>query len=252
MVGRATLTRVLWALTTLIAGIGWVRGVPHLFQIGERMDLAAYYGAGLALTRGLPLYDSTTWASFMQGIRYTPYIYPPFMAVLMHYVVPLGWERVDAIWLALNLLLTLAIVRELRLLCALSPRQTVLVAVMTCWLPAWYENLLFGQVGLLVTWGVLYAVRAGAWQAGSVLAVLAAMKVYPLAFVWPVLRGRWWRGTLALGAGLLVTAVVGIWGTSWAESWGFWRDAQFMQAPAPVGTVAAGILQCGLTLVATT
>jgi hypothetical protein len=234
MVARPTLNRVLWALTTLIAGVGWVRGLPHLFQIGERMDLAAYYGAGVALARGFPLYDSAAWASFMQGIRYTPYIYPPFMAVLMQLVVPLGWSRVDAMWLVINLLLTVAVVRELRLIQALSMRQTVLVAIMVCWLPAWYENLLFGQVGLFVTWGLLYAVRARAWQAGGVLALLVAIKVYPLVFVWPVLRGRWRRGTVALVVGLLVTAGVGIWGTSWSESWGFWRDAQFMQAPAPL------------------
>lgn len=226
--------RLLWVVVVLVAGIGWLRGLPHLVRIGERMDLAAYYGAGLALNHGLPLYESTTWSTLMAGIRYTPYIYPPFTAVVFRPIVLLGWHAVDVAWLLINVGLTVAIVVELRRQLALTRTQTMVLALITVALPAWYENLLFGQVGLLITWGLVRSARASAPASGLWLAVLSMLKLYPALFVWPLLRGRGVWGWSAFVGGVLGTGLIGLLGVSWSDQVAFWRDGAFLQAPAPL------------------
>lgn len=226
--------QLLWGVVVLIAGIGWVRGLPHLVRFGERMDLAAYYGAGLALNYGLPLYDSATWAPLLRGIRYTPYIYPPFTAVVFRPIAFLDWYTVDMLWLFLNMALTVAIIVELRRQLTLTAGQTTVLALVTVGMPAWYENMLFGQVGLLITWGIVRAARATAPAGGAWMAVLSMMKLYPALFVWPLLRGRGWRGWWAYVAGLVITWVIGWYGVPWPDHVAFWRDGAFLQAPAPL------------------
>lgn len=234
MVFHRLALHLLWCAVGLIAAIGWFRGLPHLVRLGERMDLAAYYGAGLALNHGLPLYDSSTWSDLMTGIRYTPYIYPPFTAVVFRPIALLDWHVVDLVWLVINVLLTVAIIAELRRQLALTPAQTAVLALVTIWLPAWYENMLFGQVGLLITWGMVRAARSSAHTSGFCLAVLSMMKLYPALFVWPLLRGRGWWGWIAYVTGLVVTGFIGYFGVPWRDQLAFWYDWAFLQAPAPL------------------
>jgi|GEM_PF-2250235 len=226
--------RLLWCGVALIAAIGWVRGLPHLVRLGERMDLAAYYGAGLALNHGLPLYDSPSWSNLLTGIRYTPYIYPPFTAVLFRVIAWFDWHVVDAVWLLINMGLTVAIIVELRRQLTLTAGQTTMLALVTVGLPAWYENMLFGQVGLLITWGLLRASRSTAPVRGWWLAVLSMLKLYPVVFVWPLLRGQGRQGWGAYVAGLAITGLIGLVGVPWRDQVAFWYEWAFLQAPAPL------------------
>lgn len=94
-----------------------------------------------------------------------------------------------------------------------GPQRLLNLAVLAI-LPAWIGSLLLGQNMLplmALTWGAFQlAQRQKPWWAGSLLALAATLKVFPVVFLLPFLLTRNYRVILAFaGTGLFLLAGVG-------------------------------------------
>jgi hypothetical protein len=198
------------------------------------LDFAAFYVGGSVLNSDRPqLYDPEAAAAATEAIgfttRTTPYVYPPFLAVLFRPVahapygtVRLAWTALNVIWLGLSAGLLLRLLRK--------PRQWAHIAAVWAlaflFPPVAFNILVFGQVNVALLWLLLAATifsepaateRQQAW-AGAALGLAAGVKLFPallIPYFW-LRRSR--RAAVAALLALGATVAIGIGGGGWQNT----------------------------------
>lgn len=202
---------LLVGIACILLAPGIVLTAADLFPLPPQIDFAAYYLAARALRAGMDPYDPQTLAALASsaGITaYTPYIYPPLLAVIVMPLAGLPYPAAAALWLALSAAALVCALSMLRSMVEIPDRVFTAVAAAAFVFPAAHHTLELGQVNhflLLLIAGAALAPRAR--TAGALLGVAAAIKVFPAAIGgaflvkknYPVL-------TAAVAAGLVVTA----------------------------------------------
>jgi hypothetical protein len=176
-------------------------------------DFPNYYLAARLFRGGYPLERVYDWVWFQRqkdhaGIIDQPLVgYVPlslFSALLVAPFASLPPLEAKRCWLIVNLILLWATAHLLHRMTRLAPRRIALIIFLAV-VPL-RTNFQFGQQYVVL----LFLFTLAAWvystgrsfASGSVLAIAAALKIFPVLFVFYFLRKRQWR---ALG-GLLVTS----------------------------------------------
>lgn len=161
--------------------------INYLTQKYGAGDFTAYYGASVAVVRGIPLYPG--FPGFL-------YLYPPLLAQFIAPVARIASpQAMLTLWFALNFSLTAL---STLLLARYVPRPyRTLMLVLPILLLAVYDALWSGQVTL-----ILYALAVGTWYAfrsrkpylaGAILSVAIWIKLYPALLILYFLLKREWR-----------------------------------------------------------
>ena len=226
----------------LVAGVGQALTLPRLSP--EQVTLATdvyHYGARAALSGGDP------YAVTPPGLSTYYFLYPP---VVLGAMLPYGLLDPDAVYAfqtVLNLLTTAAIavvlVRTIEQ-CGvdLGRPDRILVAAFAFASAGAATNLINGQVNpqlaLGIAAGVLLVERGRETLGGTILAVVATVKLFPaLVGAW-LLRRRAWRAITAAvvtGAGLFLLGMVAL-GPDLTTAWA--SDA--LAREASMGTFEGG------------
>jgi alpha-1,2-mannosyltransferase len=195
---------------------------PNIGLLVGAADYYVYRDGGRHFLNGLPLYAKTLGGGPLL------YTYPPFSTLIF---VPLAWLPNPAgkhIWLAINVVLLLAIV----MLCfrMLGYRITpylagisALLALACAFLEPVRTTLFFGQINLLlmllVLWDASRPERSRLKGIG--IGVAAGIKLTPAYFVLYYLLVRQWRA-----AGVAVVTIAATIGLGWLvlpnDSWQYW------------------------------
>lgn len=171
-----------------------------------RVDATAYWSAALRLRHGEPLYAATPVAALDKA-----YLYPPAFAAAFAPLTMLSPIWGYAVWMALELVFAVALVRVCARLAGIvdrDARRTALGLALAAGLVPVFDNLAEGQVNLLVALlcavAVLEAERGRAIGAAFALAGAVHVKLVPI-----VLAGAFavWRRPRVL-AWLAVALVV--------------------------------------------
>jgi hypothetical protein len=214
------------ALAALVGVFLWQGLVPAWRHLST--DFPNYYLAARAYRDGLPLerlYDAI-WIQRLKDhagldqdfVGYVPLtLYSALPVVPLASLPALAAKRV---WLAASLLVLAATIWLSRRLTALPARRVALLVFLAV-VPL-RTNFQFGQQHLLV----LALLGLAAWldvggrpaRAGAVLAVAAALKVYPALFVLFFLRRRRWRAVAGMAAAGAALALLGLALFGW-EPW---------------------------------
>jgi len=212
----------------LLIGILLVRspgmgGLKRMLEEGA-FDFLAFYTAGTLLKEGAreQLYDAEKQEAIQHRLtgRPTPLLYyhPPFDALLFLPLAYLSYPTAYAVWVLLNLLVLLAVVRLLLPYLQSLPLSLVVLFWLSVVFPV-FLSLFQGQMSilLLLTYVATFLAlkRKAEFSAGCVL----ALGLFKFQFVIPLLPvfvvRRWWRGLagfflVALGLVFLSVAVVGV------------------------------------------
>lgn len=205
-------------------------------------DFAAYYIGGAILNSDRPhLYDRAVERATVEAIgfnyRYTPYIYPPFLAVAFRAVawtVPFMVAR--AIWTVLNLTMllhaTMLLVNDVT--GSRRWRDYLLAFLLALAFPPVYINIFItGQINVLLLYLLTLAYhfnRPGCAQnrpilAGLALGLATGVKLFPgplIAHVW-LRRSR--PAAYVAAAVVLLTLAVGAWGgAGWPRTWFYFQQ----------------------------
>lgn len=201
------------------------------------LDFAAFYVAGAVLNSEQPiLYDADVTAQVIESInfttRYTPYIYPPFFAVLFRPLAQLPYATVRVVWTICNLV-CLALSTHLMLRLLKWPFNSLSYAVVTLialsFPPVALNILVYGQVNVLLLWLLLvtysYSRNGNTLPqhvvAGFALGIAAGLKVFPAVLI-PYFWLRNSRGVAYAAVAILsLTFLVGIAGAGWANTLSF-------------------------------
>jgi alpha-1,2-mannosyltransferase len=188
-----------------------------------RFDFVNYFGGAQAAAHGGDIYADFK-ASWGTQAWVVAYIYPPFFALLLAPLTPLGLVAAGRIWLlVVHLAFLLALGLTLRAHPELSRtgRRLFLVAAFS-FMPV-YLNVKFQQVAtvwlLLLVATMLAALRRRDSAGGFLLALAASLKVSPV-FLLPLFF-RLGRRRLAVAGGLMLTAVTAITVLASPGSWQF-------------------------------
>ena len=198
---------------------------------GELEDLSVYQYAGRAVMDGLSPYARD------DPVTGLPFTYPPFAAVLMVPLAPLPAWLAAALWTGASAgALGGSVVVVRRALGRPTPAWlVVLVAVAALALEPVWQNVVFGQVNLLLMLAVLVdLLRPGRRLAGVVLGIAAGVKLTPLVFV--VLLVLAGRRAAAARAVLAFAATVAVGFVAMPGSAAYWTDR--LVDPSRVGPPA--------------
>ncbi len=194
MSSESTDTGRRWALGIIaVCSIGFSVGpLVNAFRQPEyNKDYSAWYGIGMEVRRGAPLYAAGTNGE-------VHYMYPPPAAVLVFapltWLGPVGFTAVLAAttslaWAGCVVLAVRAATGRWRG----HPRWYYLLVVLLGGLHV-YDLFLLGQVNLILLWLVLFAMQSlrngRSWLAGFSLALAIVIKVFPLPILvyWAVRR----------------------------------------------------------------
>jgi hypothetical protein len=202
----------------LLISVAWVLLAPgiiltaaDLFPLPPQVDFAAYYLAAGALRAGWDPYDPQVLAQLAStaGVpEYTPYIYPPLLAVIVMPLAALPYHIAAAIWLALSAAALVCALTILRSIVDIPDRVFPAVVAAAFVFPAAHHTFELGQINhflLLVIAGA--AITSQAHVAGALIGIAAAMKVFPAAIGGAFLVTKNYRGlSAAIISGLVVTA----------------------------------------------
>lgn len=196
----------------LLAGLFLWRGLMRGWQT-LNTDFPNYYVAARLIREHFSLDRIYDWIWFQRianhfGIEHQVVAFlglTPFSALP---IVPLAWLPVLAakrVWLLINLVLLIALVRGLSRTTGLSARRSWIVALLAV-IPLG-NNFLLGQMHLLVLALLAAAyvshMRGKQVLSGCCIAVASALKIYPLFFcLYFAVKKRW----KALGAALICLA----------------------------------------------
>nr|WP_080606207.1 glycosyltransferase family 87 protein [Rhodococcus opacus] len=201
--------------------------VAYLVQAGTGflLDLSVFRDAGVAFTKGLPLYSEDFPST--SGFRF---IYAPFAAIVF---APLAWVQptvLQVLWSVLNAALLWWILRVL--LVRLGVGRAPLVAAAALGVALLLEpvrsNFGFGQINIVLM-AVVVADCAGALPRrlrGIGIGVAAAIKITPAAFGLVLLVRRDLRSITRAVATVAATAGIGFWLLPQASIW-FWATEFF-------------------------
>src|SRR5919108_4061569 len=95
---------LLIGIACLLLAPGIVLTAADLFPLPPQIDFSAYYLAARALRAGMDPYDPQVLAQLASSAgvsAYTPYIYPPLLAVIVMPLAALPYQSAAAIWLTL-------------------------------------------------------------------------------------------------------------------------------------------------------
>jgi glycosyl transferase family 87 len=188
-----------------------------------RFDFVNYFGGAQAAAQGGDIYADfkRSWGTEAWVVAY---IYPPFFALVLAPLTPLGLLAAARIWLlAVHVAFFSALALILRLHPELSSagRRLFLLAALG-FMPV-YLNLKFQQVAtvwlLLLTATLGAALRRRDSRAGALLALAASLKVSPIFLIPLFARLGRWRVAVLGGALLVATTVVTMLGAK--DSWQF-------------------------------
>lgn len=202
---------LLSAAACVLLAPGIVLAAADLFPLPPQIDFAAYYLAARALRGGMDPYDPSVLAELASstGIAdYTPYLYPPLLAVIITPLTALPYHIAAAVWLALS---TAALVGALALLKSLvetRDRAFPFIVAAVFVFPPVNHTLELGQINhflLLLIAGAVMAPRTPV--AGALIGIAAAIKVFPAAIGGLFVATRNFRAIAALI--LAGTAVTG-------------------------------------------
>ena len=205
----------------------------------QSADLFALWTAGEFMAMGrvdqiypatADYFDMTTpsdwWAHVSQSdpsARVFPYIYPPIWAKLMSFIAPLtSFTTFDTVFLVLHQILLMAAIYLATRMCDLRGISQLLVVAMT------YTALVIttpiglalaeNQPQILVSFLIVFAFERAHFNhpraAGALLALAAAIKVYPVLFVAIFAARRQWPAAVSfavtgLALGLTSIALAG-------------------------------------------
>ncbi|GIW07558.1 MAG: membrane protein [Dehalococcoidia bacterium] len=193
--------------------------IPVLTAVPSQPDLAVYYVAGAALNAGESPYDPTALdrVAAAAGVPFdasgytfaSPFLYPPFFAVLARPLALLPYPIVQIGWLLMNVVLI--VTATLGLAWRVGLRSVAVAAGLVALIaPPTLETLLYGQINAL-----LYALLGGALLAprvgGALIAIASAIKLFPAITLLAFVRARQ-RGQLAAAALTgFVAGAAGLW-----------------------------------------
>ncbi len=181
-----------------------------------RVDATAYWQAGVNLRTGAALYSATPVAALDKA-----YLYPPAFAAAFAplTLLPTLWGY--ALWMALELLFTLALARVAAEHAGLADgpgaaerdsRRTALALALAAGVVPIHDNIGEGQVNVLVTLLAALAVRDAErrvdWRAGLALAAAAHVKLVPIVLVGAWLGWRRFRLVAWTVVGVLMLALL--------------------------------------------
>lgn len=188
--------------------------VSYLFNpTAYRIDLEVYRAGGRAWLDGVDLYAQSFPTQIGHPLAFT---YPPISAVVLS---PLAWlplSAANAVWAVLTLALvtgTLVLVLQLVGVPTRSPQWWWLLAAafaLTARLEPVRSTMGYGQVNVLIM--ALVAadclLRRTPWPRGSLIGLVAAIKLTPAVFVlYFLVRKDYRSAATAAASGVLVTVV---------------------------------------------
>jgi hypothetical protein len=198
-------------LLLLMAVFAWKGFIPAWRSLNT--DFPDYYLAARLYRQGYPVRRFYDWVWFQRQkdhagldqahVSFIPHPPTEILPVLaLSSLPPLVAKRC---WLLINLTLLTLVMLLLDQVTQLGLRRVAIVAFLA--VDALRTNFLFGQdhllAALLLTLSlVLYLKRKGL-AAGVILALGAALKIYPALFLFYFLRKRQWRAVAGLGLCLL-------------------------------------------------
>jgi alpha-1,2-mannosyltransferase len=188
-----------------------------------RFDFVNYFGGAQAAAHGTDIYADfkSSWGT---EAWVTAYIYPPFFALLLAPLTPLGLVAAGRIWL---LVIQLTFLTSLWLILRINPElpasgRRLFLAGAFAFMPV-YLNVKFQQVAtlwLLLLVATLWAAlrRRDRWS-GFFIALAASLKVVPI-FLLPLFArlGRW---RVALYGSLFLAVVTAVTVLATPGSWEF-------------------------------
>lgn len=225
---RANRVRLYFFVETgLIALWASVAFLMVVYASGHPSDFAMYYAAAWTLRiPGMPstaIYSlaqlATVQAHACPMLELSTYIYPPFLAIIMGPLTRLPCDTAQRLWMVLNAALwltsALLMAREARRLFRSQIAHTIALLLVLLCFPAWWGFSL-GQITFVILLGFVvlpWLVREHPRWAGTVLALLIWIKVYPaLLLIWCIANRRWAvvRATATAFALLTVMVVVAV------------------------------------------
>jgi hypothetical protein len=181
-----------------------------------RVDATAYWQAGLHLRTGQPLYSLVAVSALDKA-----YLYPPAFAAAFAPLTALPAVWGYASWMALEIVFMIALAGTAAALAGLEPgdtqarRSAAALALAALVVPV-YDNVVEGQVNLLVAWlsclSVLDAERGRHRRAAFALAAAVHVKLVPI-----VLAGAFavWRRFAVLRWLMVALVAVGLLPLAW-------------------------------------
>lgn len=202
----------------LIAAALFLPGVVltaiDLFPLPPQVDFAAYYLGARALQAGDNPYDPDVLARMAAsaGIgSYTPYIYPPLLAVLIRPLASLPYPAASTIWLAASIAALICSLVLLRSLVTISDRAFTAALAATLALPPVHHTLELGQINnflLVLIVGAAVSLRSSV--GGALLGLAAAIKIFPAAIGSVFVFRRDTRAIAAAVAGGIVATAISV------------------------------------------
>jgi hypothetical protein len=172
--------------TLLGALVGLARKLPIFTRFSDAVDFAIFYRSATLVRNGeLPYLDAS--------LRQDPgYLYPPFLAVVLSPLTNLSLNTATMIWFVMNLTITLVLVALFARQADLRGWRWLPAALVVILLPATYDNILIGQVNLLIAMCAMAALlvswrvsrsTAGDVIAGALIALATLIKLWPAALM---------------------------------------------------------------------
>jgi len=209
-------------LLLLVAVFAWKGFIPGWRSLNT--DFPDYYLAARLYRQGYPVRHFYDWVWFQRQkdhagleqahVSFIPHPPTEILPVLaLSSLPPLVAKR---LWLLVNLVLLALVILLLDQVTQLGLRRVAIVAFLA--VDALRTNFLFGQdhlfAAVFLTLSLVLYLKGKGLASGAVLALSAALKIYPALFLFYFLRKKQWRavaglGLCLLGLGLLSLALFG-------------------------------------------
>lgn len=186
-------------------------------------DFVSYYsGAHLAVTGSVDhIYNLTALGQYEGTVVYPntmgggvlPYVYPPYLSLLMAPLGMLPYTAAWVVWLAINCLLLGGFLLSLQQYLQLTGKGSALLWVAgLSFPPVFMAAAVQGQTSILLLTlfsAAFFAIRAGyPWQAGVILSLTIMKPQYALPFLLVLAVRRHWSALIAfaVSSGILIAA----------------------------------------------
>ena len=220
-------------------------------------DLPLFADGRMNLNTGAPADSRWQLEADRDHIPYAaPYIYPPFMAVVMKPFTKLSFHSALNTWNALNVSLCVASLFILFDLTEvkMSLRLAIIVSVgMLSFYPL-SADVFFGQIAgvslFLLAGGLWLLTRRFTLLSATCFAIATMIKLTPLLMVPILIMHRRWRWLVGYLVAVFVLLAYSVWQASWLAHVQFWRNVlPSISSGAPIAqnlSVVAWIQECFL------
>ena len=217
------LQKVVALFILLMALFGLYRMLPAFDGVPHQGDFFAYYYGAKVLNLGLPLYDTASMneAGRPDGYRFDRfgYAFPPLLAWLLRPLARLDFETARTVWFGLNCLFLIVSTLFLAGLADIDswPGRAASLAG-TLVMPAVLLSLSLGQINIFLLACLSAALvlalktsnRTAQAAAGFLVALAAAVKLFPALLVLVFLLRRRWAALAGSVIGGLVFFATGL------------------------------------------